>query len=91
MDTYQDVSLPGTKKRLHRVNYVVAMSFCNKCGEQTCNKCTTTHYFSGLNGGDALSDFFFWGVGLLAIQLISLPRSLHTTQKRMTRILCQPR
>ena len=55
-----DVSLPGTKKRLHRVNYVVAMSFCNKCGEQTCNEYTTTYYFNGLHGGDALSDFCFW-------------------------------
>ena len=36
------------------------MSFCNKCGEQTCNECTTTHYFNGLNGGDALSDFCLW-------------------------------
>ena len=62
METYQDVSISGTKKRLHRVNYVVAMSFCNKCGEQTRVMNALQHYFNGLNGGggNALSDFCFW-------------------------------
>jgi len=60
LETYQDDPLPGTNKKPHVVNYVVAMSFCSDCDAQPCEACEETHHFSGLGGGNAMYTFCFW-------------------------------
>ena len=60
LETYQQEPLPGTNKRPHVVNYVVAMSSCSNCHEQACESCRKVHHFSGLNGNNAMYNFCFW-------------------------------
>ena len=60
LEIYQDDPLPGTNKKPHVVNYVVAMSFCSDCNAQPCEACEETHHFSGLGGGNAMYKFCFW-------------------------------
>lgn len=59
-ESYQEDPIPGTDKRPHKVNYVVASSYCNNCKKDACTECVTTHHFSGLDGGDPLYDFCYW-------------------------------
>ena len=50
-----------TDRPVHKVNYCVAMSACNKCtNDHPCEDCSQTQTFSGLNDRDALKDFCMW-------------------------------
>ena len=50
-----------TDRPVHKVNYCVAMSVCNKCTDNhPCEDCSQTQTFSGLKGRDALKDFCMW-------------------------------
>ena len=50
-----------TDRPVHKVNYCVAMSACDKCtDDHPCEDCSQTQKFSGLKGRDALKDFCMW-------------------------------
>ena len=50
-----------TDRPVHKVNYCVAMSVCDKCtDDHPCEDCSQTQTFSGLKGRDALKDFCMW-------------------------------
>ena len=50
-----------TDPPVHKVNYCVAMSVCDKCtDDHPCEDCSQTQTFSGLEGRDALKDFCMW-------------------------------
>ena len=50
------------QKKTHIVNYVVAMSFCSECDEESCTTCKQIHRFSGLHGRSAMHDFCVWAL-----------------------------
>ena len=62
LETFQDEFLPGTKKKPHIVNYVVTMSFCSECDEESCTTCKQIHHFSGLHGRSVMRDFCVWAL-----------------------------
>ena len=50
-----------TNRPVHKVNYCVTMSVCDKCtDDHPCEDCSQTQTFSGLKGRDALKDFCMW-------------------------------
>ena len=51
-----------TGANIHKPNYCVAMSSCNKCGELPCNDCKEIHTFSGLDKSDCLDSFCYWAL-----------------------------
>ena len=61
-ECYQEESQSDGGVKPHRVNYVVAMSYCNDCVDGFCDQCSQVHTFDGLNGEDALYNFCVWGL-----------------------------
>ena len=50
-----------TKRPVHKANYCIAMSICDKCPDDgSCDDCLPVHTFSGLGGQNALDKFCKW-------------------------------
>ena len=74
-----------TKRPVHKVNYCIAMSICDKCPDDgSCDDCLPVHTFRGLGGQNALKTFVS---GLLIIPSMKGQYSLHTTVVIMMPIL----